>query len=96
MQAKRLAQSYYQDPDEHSFVKECLHFPAYMKLEKIKQQSEIYSYIKTNHLESTFTNLQVVMRIYLTLPVTNCMAERSFSALKRVKNEKRNRWKRKS
>uniref|UniRef100_A0A8D8Q8V9 HAT C-terminal dimerisation domain-containing protein n=1 Tax=Cacopsylla melanoneura TaxID=428564 RepID=A0A8D8Q8V9_9HEMI len=29
------------------------------------------------------------LRIYLTIPVTNCTAERSFSALKRVKTDTR-------
>ena len=50
-------------------------------------RDRIYSYIKENSLESTFPNLEVAIRIYLTLPVTNCTAERSFSALKRIKSE---------
>lgn len=88
-QAERLAQSYPQDIDGSSFVNECLHFQSYMKLEDINKQRQFYSYIKTNHLESTFPNLEVALRVYLTLPVTNCTAERSFSALKRVKSERR-------
>lgn len=86
-QAKKLAQSYPKDIDEESFVQECQHFKMYMKTEKITKTREIYSYIKENSLESTFPNLEVAMRIYLTLPVTNCTAERSFSALKRIKSE---------
>lgn len=31
----------------------------------------------------------VALRLFLTLPVTNCEGERSFSQLKRVKNELR-------
>lgn len=57
-----------------------------MKVEEITTRG-IYSYIKKNKLESTLPNLEVAMRIYLTLPVTNCTAERCFSALKRVKTE---------
>ncbi|GFW64277.1 dimer_Tnp_hAT domain-containing protein [Trichonephila clavipes] len=51
---------------------------------------EIFYYIRKNKVESTFPNLEVAMRIYLTLPVTNSTAERNFSAFKitTVKNEK--------
>jgi hypothetical protein len=33
--------------------------------------------------------VSVALRLFLTLPVTNCEGERSFSQLKRVKNELR-------
>lgn len=33
-----------------------------------------------------FPNLYIAYRIYLTIPIANCEAERSFSALKRVKD----------
>lgn len=89
VEAKKLAQSYNQDLDQDAFVNECLHFQAYMKLEKIKGLRECYVYIKSNGLESTFPNLEISLRIYLTIPVTSCSAERGFSALKRIKNEKR-------
>lgn len=49
----------------------------------------MYAYIKSNRLESIFPNLEVALRIYLTLPKTNCTAERSFSAFKRVKSDMR-------
>ena len=31
--------------------------------------------------------MEIVLKIYLTLMVTNCSGERSFSKLKRIKNE---------
>lgn len=88
-EAKNLAQSYPQDIDEEQFVQECQQFKLYMKVGKITRTRDIYTYIKKNNLESTFPNLEVAMRIYLTIPVTNCTAERSFSALKRIKTEMR-------
>ena len=44
------------------------------------------SYLKKNCLIETFPNVTIILRIYLTLPVANTEGERSFSALKRVKN----------
>ena len=44
------------------------------------------SYLKKNCLIETFPNVANILRIYLTLPVTNTESEHSFSALKRVKN----------
>ena len=40
-------------------------------------------------LKTTFPNVYVALRLFLTLPVSNCEGERSFSVLKRVKNELR-------
>lgn len=33
-----------------------------------------------------FPNVCIVYRLFLTIPVANCEAERSFSVLKRIKN----------
>lgn len=88
-QAKKVAQYYSNDICENDFVQECHHFQMYMKAEKLKRIRDCYSYIKENSLTSTFPNLEVAIRVYLTLPVTNCSAERSFSALKKIKSENR-------
>ena len=42
-------------------------------------------------LQSVFPNIEVALRLYLCLMVTNCSGERSFSKLKRIKNELRSR-----
>ncbi|GFS65344.1 dimer_Tnp_hAT domain-containing protein [Trichonephila clavipes] len=60
-----------------------------MKVEKRTITRGIFTYIRKNKLESAFSNLEVKMSIYLTLLVTNCSAERSFSALKRIKTDMR-------
>ena len=39
-----------------------------------------------NNIQDTFPNMYICLRIYLLLLVANCSWERSFSALKRVKN----------
>jgi hypothetical protein len=40
-------------------------------------------------LLSAFPNVGIVLRLYLTLPVSNCEGERSFSTLSRIKNHLR-------
>ena len=40
-------------------------------------------------MQSTFPSVFIALRIFLTLPVTNCEGERSFSHLARIKNELR-------
>jgi hypothetical protein len=47
----------------------------------------MYLLIKDNSLETCYPNIEIALQIYLTLMVTNCTGERSFSKLKRVKNE---------
>ncbi|KAG6927717.1 zinc finger MYM-type containing 1 [Chelydra serpentina] len=39
-----------------------------------------------HNLQPVFPNVFVALRIYLTLPVSNCSGERSFSQLKRIKS----------
>ena len=42
--------------------------------------------LKNNELSETFTNVEIALRIYLTMMVSNCTGKRSFSKLKRVKS----------
>jgi len=39
-----------------------------------------------NEMHGPFPNMYICLRIYLSLRVKNCSGERSFSALKRLKN----------
>lgn len=41
------------------------------------------------HSENVFTNIQVMLRILATIPMTSCECERSFSAMRRLKNYSR-------
>jgi hypothetical protein len=49
----------------------------------------MYKLITGANLQTVFPNIEVGLRIYLCLMVTNCSGERSFSKLKRIKNELR-------
>ena len=49
----------------------------------------MYNLIIDKGVKSSFPNVEILLRIYLMLMVTNCSAERSFSKLKLVKNRLR-------
>ncbi|BES94809.1 Hypothetical protein NTJ_07618 [Nesidiocoris tenuis] len=86
--ALKLSSSY---PEDLSIdiATECEHFRMFIKEEKLLNVREIYAYIKHHSLEGTFPNLYTALKMYLTIPVTNCSAERDFSVLSRIKNAKR-------
>ncbi|ESO05720.1 hypothetical protein HELRODRAFT_77310 [Helobdella robusta] len=46
----------------------------------------MWSFIQENNIIATFPNLNVILRIYLNLPVSNASGERSFSVMGRIKN----------
>lgn len=48
-------------------------------------------YIKNNHLEATFPNIEIALRIFECISVCNVSFERSFNALKRVTNFQRSK-----
>ena len=50
----------------------------------------MYDILVNDHLLSVFPNVEIALRIFLTLVITNCSAERSFSQLKRIKSPARN------
>ena len=48
--------------------------------------SEMLKLMLQNDFSTSFPNTYILLRHYLTLPVTNCTGERSFSHLKRIKS----------
>ena len=46
--------------------------------------------IHRNDMVETFANVEIALRLYLCMFVTNCTGERSFSKLKLIKNYLRN------
>lgn len=46
---------------------------------------EMYKFMKSNDLQTTFPNIEILLRIYITIPASNSSGERSFSTLKPVK-----------
>ncbi|CAB4013453.1 zinc finger MYM-type 1-like [Paramuricea clavata] len=58
-----------------------------MKLES--PEVRMYKLILENKLETVFSNIEVALRIYLSLMISNCSGETSFSILRYIKNSYR-------
>ena len=50
---------------------------------------DLYNSLVEDKIQSVFPNVEITLRIFLTLMITNCSAERSFSQLKRIRNTQR-------
>ena len=55
------------------------------KLDSVMQNKVIVE----DNIECAFPNIEISLRIFLTLMITNCTTERSFSQMKRIKNPNR-------
>lgn len=69
-------------------VEEILLFKEYASVADRAQLNinNMCAWIRGNNLVEIFPNLDIALRIYKTMGVSNCSAERSFSCLKRVKS----------
>ena len=54
--------------------------------EAISVELQMYRILAKNEIHEVFPNVKIALRLYLTLMVSNCSGERSFSVLKRIKN----------
>lgn len=82
-EAKNL-QEYYASDLGDEFADELLQFVSI--LDKNETANEMLKRIKTYNLSSVFSNVETALRIFLTIPISNCSGERSFSQLKRLKS----------
>ena len=93
--SQSLVMAYPEDLEDH-LSEELIQFSALLKTDlgacmdkKMNKEVQMYKLIKENGLESAYPNVNIVLRIYLSLMVTNCSGERSFSKSKCVKNQQR-------
>lgn len=88
---KSLVASYPEDLNSN-LSDELQQFHQYvrLKMEKDKNISanftDFYNIIVNDQLQTVFPNVEICFRIFLSLMITNCSGERSFSQLKRIKN----------
>ncbi|XP_065674008.1 uncharacterized protein LOC136090958 [Hydra vulgaris] len=76
----------------HHILKSCS-LRVFFSHKKDKSETEnaliplhvLYWIVETDIID-VFPNVYIAYRLFLTIPITNCEAERSFSTLKRVKN----------
>ena len=89
--AAYLVESYPEDL-EPAFVDEFVQFTDILVSDNNKTVSHMSELLKKDGgiMLSTFSNVAIALRIYLTLLINNCEGERSFSTLTRVKSHLRN------
>jgi len=72
-----------------SFLAEMHHFAEFVVGKENKTASDLLLLILNAPVISTFPNVAMALRIYLSLMCTNCSGERSFSRMGLIKNELR-------
>jgi len=86
--------SSYPDDLEDTLVAELIQFAAFMRTQKpvtVSESAELtmYRVLSSLNLSQTFPNVEIALRIYLCMMVSNASGERSFSKLGIVKGELR-------
>lgn len=78
---------------DHSIKNEFIQFKHLWKQSKPEfygcDVHKMFEWMTNNDSKSVFPNIYIAIRIYLTIPVANCTAERAFSKLGRVQNKNR-------
>ena len=95
---KLLEEAYPEDVDP-KLTDELLHFYWYMRQTQsqglTEEQSislsyrDLYQIMCKEKIHTAFPNVEAILRLFLSLMVTNCSGERSFSRLKSIKNKLR-------
>ncbi|KAG8451639.1 hypothetical protein GDO86_003726 [Hymenochirus boettgeri] len=80
---------HYQNDLEDTFTEEFIQFSSLTSQESLKSPMAMLQFIITHDLQQTFPNVETMLRVFLCMPVANASGERSFSCLKRIKNERR-------
>ena len=86
---KGVVDFYSKDLEEVAAVEnEWFQWKALLKALKVTDCSpyKMLTLMLKNNFSTSFPNIYILLRHYLTLPVTNCTGERSFSHLKRIKS----------
>jgi len=85
--------SVYKDDIDDSIKYEIVHFKQFWDQFKPKFDGsdvfKIFERITECNVINIFPNINIALRIYLTIPIANCTAERAFSKLARIKNKNR-------
>ena len=87
---KKLIEEYPHDV-ESNLASELIHFHMYVKQNYFDKRqishSDLHQLIFRDRIQLAFPNVEVILHMFLCLLITNCSGERTFSQLKRIKNE---------
>ena len=91
--SSRLTNTYQNDVSDNltnELVQFCEYIRQYCDIEKHKINTHFFLKLMVdNDLLQVFPNFYIILRIYLSIPITNCEGERSFSTLALIKNKYR-------
>lgn len=84
--------AYYNEDIDDKIISEYHQFKDYLSLSSATENlkcPEILQIIYEKNLIDIFPNLTTILKIFITLPITSCEAERNFSKLSIIKNKYR-------
>lgn len=89
-----FAAFYHEDVACEDLEIECIHLGQYLKkIESVSNEistiAQLYKVLVKDNLKESFPNVEIALRIFLVMLITNISGERSFSKLKRLENELR-------
>lgn len=90
----KLVEAYNDDLDS-CLGNELIQFQEFVNVFKDEEEPDVskeqfmYTLIHEKSVQDEFPNVEIALRIYLVLMITNCSAERSFSRMKLIKNRLR-------
>ncbi|GFS36762.1 integrase catalytic domain-containing protein [Nephila pilipes] len=83
---QELKDIYKDDIESFIFDNELDQFLLFLKENKDTMNTPVEIYRVAKEMVSTFPNVEILLKIFLTILISNASGERSFSVLKRVKN----------
>lgn len=86
---KNIVSKYPKDINEEQLITECEVAKNYFTFDKLNHEN-MHKTMFNDNLCSAFPNMDILLRMYLCMFVTNVLDERSFSKLKLIKNVLRN------
>lgn len=84
----------YKDDVDDNLLGELHHLKSHLARIETKEKKsplQLMKWMREQQYDEIYPNVNILLQIFLTLPATNSSAERSFSALKRIKNYLRSR-----
>ena len=81
-----MANTYSGDLQAGEFADEMIQFVDFAKSRGCRIPSSLAMLLHTEDLQSTFPNVEIAIRMYMSVMVSNCSGEQSFSKMALIKN----------
>jgi hypothetical protein len=84
-----MANTYSGDLKSDEFADEMVQFVEFAKSRGCHTPSSLATLLHSEDLQTTFPNVEIAVRMYMSIMVSNCSGERSFSKMALIKNKLR-------